>query len=111
MYAATVLPAAELSAGPRCPKCGYVMCEQFDSRPVNALADIVTPNGTYICYRCTTLPAEPPPTPEQIVYNVAQRDPRFRKYLIEQLTAMGDEQDIGPLRTLQPLQPEGEQDV
>lgn len=111
MYAATVLPAAELSAGPRCPKCGYVMCEQFDSRPVNALADIVTPNGTYICYRCTTLPAEPPPTPEQIVYNVAQRDPRFRKYLIEQLTAMGDEQDIGPLRTLQPLQPEGEQET
>jgi hypothetical protein len=28
-------------------------------------------------------------TPEQIVYNVAQRDPGFRKHLIKQLTAMG----------------------
>lgn len=30
------------------------------------------------------------PTPEQIVYNVAQLDPGFRRHLIEQLTAMGD---------------------
>lgn len=37
---------------------------------------------------------------EQIVYNVAQRDPGFRKHLIEQLTAMGDEVDRGPLRQM-----------
>lgn len=42
---------------PRCPKCGYVMCQQFDSRPVNAIADIATPNGEYICYHCTPVKA------------------------------------------------------
>lgn len=55
-------------------------------------------------------PASPEPTPEQIVYNVAQRDPFFRKHLIEQLSAMGDEQDTGPLKTL-PAQPAGEQEI
>lgn len=39
-------------------------------------------------------------TPEQIVYNVAQRDIGFRKHLIEQLQAMGDEPDYGEFRTL-----------
>jgi hypothetical protein len=28
------------------------MCQQFDSRPVNALAEIAIPNGKYICYHC-----------------------------------------------------------
>lgn len=37
----------------RCPKCGYVMCQQFNSRPVNALAEIATPNGQYVCYYCS----------------------------------------------------------
>lgn len=40
----------ELSAAPKCGKCGYVMCQQFDSRPVNAIADVATPNGKDICY-------------------------------------------------------------
>jgi len=39
-------------------------------------------------------------TEEQIVYNVAQRDPGFRKHLIAQLTAMGEGVDKGPLRNL-----------
>lgn len=109
MYAATVLPAAELSAGPRCPKCGYVMCEQFDSRPVNALADIVTPNGTYICYRCTTLPAEPPP-------NEAHRCPHCGRRMVSEF-----DEDVGFWRECAncdyreavsnaPAEPEGEQE-
>lgn len=40
------------------------------------------------------------PTPEMIVYQVAQRDPSFRRHLIEQLTALGDKQAQGPLKAL-----------
>jgi len=38
---------------PRCPKCKFVMCEQFDTQRINDHADLATPNGTYICYTCT----------------------------------------------------------
>lgn len=50
---------AQLSAAPKCGKCGYMMCQQFDSRPINAIADIATPNGKYICYHCEPTKALP----------------------------------------------------
>jgi hypothetical protein len=40
------------SKSPRCPKCGFVMCEQFDTQRINERAELATPNGTYICYGC-----------------------------------------------------------
>lgn len=42
----------ERATSPRCPKCGYVMCQQFDSQSVNAVAELAIPNGKYICYHC-----------------------------------------------------------
>jgi diadenosine tetraphosphatase ApaH/serine/threonine PP2A family protein phosphatase len=33
---------------PKCPKCGLVMCEQFDELPKG----IVVPNGYHACYHC-----------------------------------------------------------
>jgi len=45
---------------PRCPKCGTVMCQQFDYQPVTPLADIATPNGNYVCYGCAPIGSEPP---------------------------------------------------
>lgn len=41
-------------ASPRCPKCGFVMCEQFDTQRINERAELATPNGTYVCYGCNT---------------------------------------------------------
>jgi transposase-like protein len=41
---------------PRCPKCGYTMCELFDYAATRiAIALSATPNGKYQCYRCTAL--------------------------------------------------------
>jgi len=37
---------------PKCPKCGFVMCQQFDDKKVNEHASVAIPNGSYICYRC-----------------------------------------------------------
>jgi hypothetical protein len=37
-------------------------------------------------------------TPEQIVYNVAQRDVGFRRHMIEQLSAMGNVPDYGEMK-------------
>lgn len=37
---------------PTCPKCGYVMCEQFDDKPFNDFTTLAIPNGTFICYFC-----------------------------------------------------------
>lgn len=42
---------------PRCPKCGYTMCELFDYAPMTAVAMAATPNGKYQCYRCTPVKA------------------------------------------------------
>lgn len=42
-------------APPRCPKCGFVICEQFDTERINDHAELATPNGTYTCYTCTPL--------------------------------------------------------
>ncbi len=36
----------------RCPKCGFVMCQQFDSKPITPLATLAIPNGKFICYHC-----------------------------------------------------------
>lgn len=38
-------------ATPRCPKCGFLMCQQFDEKEVRGLT-ISIPNGKYICYIC-----------------------------------------------------------
>jgi transposase-like protein len=38
---------------PRCPKCGYTMCELFDYQAVTPLAFSATPTGKYQCYHCT----------------------------------------------------------
>jgi hypothetical protein len=37
---------------PTCPRCGYVMCQRFDDKPITALATLAVPNGSYICYYC-----------------------------------------------------------
>ena len=42
----------EQKESPKCPTCHYVMCEQFDEKRINAVATLVTPNGTYRCYHC-----------------------------------------------------------
>ena len=48
-----------MNESPKCPKCGFVMCEQFDEKPVTPLASVVVPNGTYICYHCKiTIPPQ-----------------------------------------------------
>ena len=59
---------------PRCPKCGFTMCQLFDERPVTALCVEATPNGKYQCYHCTPLaaqqatpPASPEPPPDDLV--------------------------------------------
>ena len=36
----------------KCPKCGFVMCEQFDEKPQPSGVIYVVPNGKYICYHC-----------------------------------------------------------
>jgi hypothetical protein len=41
----------EKKESPKCPKCGFVMCEQFDDRQVGNVT-LATPNGKYICYKC-----------------------------------------------------------
>ena len=50
---------------PRCPKCGLVMCEQFDEK---SIADtpyfnrvVVVPNGKFICYHCEQVKKEEQP--------------------------------------------------
>lgn len=42
---------------PRCPKCGYTMCQLFDERAVTPLATVAVPNGKYQCYHCTPISA------------------------------------------------------
>lgn len=41
---------------PRCPRCGFTMCEQFDDKPINAVASLAIPNGSYRCYHCAPSP-------------------------------------------------------
>jgi len=36
---------------PKCPKCGFVMCEQFDEKQERDLTMMI-PNGKYVCYHC-----------------------------------------------------------
>lgn len=43
---------------PRCPKCGYTMCELFNYEVASPLAFSATPNGKYQCYRCTPVKAD-----------------------------------------------------
>jgi hypothetical protein len=39
-------------ARPRCATCGFLMCELFDEKPINAIASTATPNGKFWCYHC-----------------------------------------------------------
>ena len=43
-----------ITDSPKCPTCGYVMCQTFDDVPVTKLATLAVPNGRYICYHCTS---------------------------------------------------------
>lgn len=36
---------------PRCQRCGYVMCEEFDERIVKGMT-LLIPNGKYSCLHC-----------------------------------------------------------
>ncbi len=37
---------------PKCPKCGFVMVEDFEYRRVNEHADIAIPTGQFSCFKC-----------------------------------------------------------
>lgn len=63
------------------PRFGVGYKNDMQGRTYVALTDVLS------ILEKAKLPAV---TPEQIVYSTAQRDPGFRKHLIEQLTAMGD---------------------
>lgn len=43
---------AKVSNSPKCEKCGFVMCEQFDETPGPNGITYATPNGTFKCYHC-----------------------------------------------------------
>lgn len=43
---------------PRCPKCGFTMCELADYRELTPLVSTATPNGTYRCFHCSGVQAE-----------------------------------------------------
>lgn len=48
---------APRAANERCSACGFVMCEQFNERRLNAVATLATPNGKFRCYHCTPVGA------------------------------------------------------
>ena len=66
----------------------------FDAIAQNLLTD----TKKFLSAKHAQSPSVPP---ETVVYNIAQRDPHYRKWLIEQLTALGDQQDREPLRQIQ----------
>ena len=41
-----------MNESPRCPKCGFVMCELFDEQRINEAASYAIPTGKYRCYHC-----------------------------------------------------------
>jgi hypothetical protein len=78
--------AARAVAGnpdPRCPRCGFTMCELFDERTISAYATASTPNGRYQCYHCTPIA----PSRENVndrmqwsldnIYTIAIREERY----------------------------------
>lgn len=54
--------AAPTNPDPRCPTCGYTMCQLFDERQITPLCREATPNGRYQCYHCTPISADPAPS-------------------------------------------------
>jgi hypothetical protein len=42
-----------MTGEPKCPTCGYVMCQMFDYTRVNDVATLAEPNGWYVCYHCS----------------------------------------------------------
>lgn len=49
---------ARQNPDPRCPKCGFTLCEQFNDKPINEVATLATPNGNYRCYHCSGVEAK-----------------------------------------------------
>jgi hypothetical protein len=42
---------------PRCPKCGFVMCELFDYEEAHGVT-YAKPTGAYRCYKCEPIKKE-----------------------------------------------------
>lgn len=40
---------------PKCPKCGFIMCEQFEDTPGPNGVTYATPNGSFKCYGCNVV--------------------------------------------------------
>lgn len=47
-------PQPKPNPDPRCPRCGFTMCELSDERKVGSMT-LMTPNGRYQCYHCTPI--------------------------------------------------------
>lgn len=43
---------SKLYPDPRCPKCGFTMCELSDDRKVSSILTMAVPNGNYRCFHC-----------------------------------------------------------
>ena len=56
-YDAAEAAALRVNPDPRCPRCGFTMCQLFDERPLTPLATAAIPNGKYQCYHCTPIGA------------------------------------------------------
>jgi len=41
-----------MTAEHKCPKCGFVMVEEFEYRKVNDLAELAIPTGRFSCLHC-----------------------------------------------------------
>lgn len=71
----------EQNPDPRCPTCGFTMCQQFDERPLTALASTATPNGNYRCYHCSGVgkpaPVAPPEALRALVEKWRERQAEF----------------------------------
>lgn len=52
------MPKEPESGSPKCKRCGFVMCEQFDYKSTSRFATLATPNGTFRCYHCTPMTAQ-----------------------------------------------------
>ena len=59
------LSAKTENPDPRCPTCGFTLCQQFDERSVTASASIATPNGNYRCYHCSGVGKPAPAAPTE----------------------------------------------
>lgn len=56
VYLAAVARSSDPS--PRCNRCGYVMCQEFDYKHVNGYQTLAIPSGKYSCTFCKSTAAE-----------------------------------------------------